>query len=123
MDVGLDAGERYEAVVERLDEGHLLAGVGREELLTQLNVKVEGILIALAVNSDEILRGKGGELGEHRFYLAGEYVDTADDEHVIAAAQYLAHPYCGASALARLIVEAREVTGAIAQYGHGLLAE
>ena len=123
MDVGFDAGERYKSVVERLDKRHLLAGIGREEFFAELHVEVEGVLVALAVHGNEILRSEGGELGEHRLYLAGEYIDATDDEHVIAAAQHLAHPHCGASALARLIDKAGEVAGAVAQYGHGLLAQ
>ena len=69
------------------------------------------------------MRSEGGELGEHRLYLAGEYIDATDDEHVVAATQHLAHPHCGASALARLVDKAGEVAGAVAQYRHGLLAQ
>ena len=49
VDVGFDARERHEAVVQRLDEGHLLAGVRREELFAQLHVQIEGVFVALAV--------------------------------------------------------------------------
>ena len=77
VDVWFDAGEGDEAVVERLDEGHLLARVRREELFAQLDVEVEGVLVALAVHGDEVLRREGGELGEDRLNLAREYVDAA----------------------------------------------
>ena len=89
VDVGFDAGKGDETVVERLDERHLLAWVRREELFAQLDVEVEGILVALAIDGDEVLRCEGGELGEHGLYLAWEDIDTTNDEHVVASSQHL----------------------------------
>ena len=89
VDVRLDADEGNDAVVERLDEWHLLGWVWREILLAQLHVEVEGVFVVLTFNGDEILRCEDWELGEHGLYLTWEDVDTTDDEHIVAATQNL----------------------------------
>ena len=106
VDVGFDACEGNQTVVERLDERHLLAWIRREELFAQLDIEVEGILVALAIDSNEVLWCEGRELGEHGLYLAWEDIDTTDDEHVVASSQHLTESYGSTSAFARLVVKA-----------------
>lgn len=83
VDVGLDAYHADDTVIEWLDEWHLLAWVGREELLTQLDVKVEGIFIVLAIDSDEVLWSEGRELGEASLNLRWEDIDATDNHHIV----------------------------------------
>ena len=91
VDIWFDAGQGYETVVEWFDEGHLFAGIGREEFLAEFNIEVEGVFVAFTVDGDEILRSKCGELCEYCFYLAGEDVYATNYKHIVAAANDAAH--------------------------------
>ena len=123
MDVWFDAGQGYETVVEWFDEGHLFAGIGREEFLAKFNIEVEGVFVAFTVDGDEILRSKCRELCKYCFYLAGEDVYATNYKHIVAAAKHLAESDSSTSALTGFVVKAGKVAGAIAEYWHCLLAE
>ena len=94
VDVGLDADERDDAVVEWLDERHLLCRVGREVLGTQLDIEVEGVFVVLAIYGDEILWSEYREFGQHSLNLRWEDVHTTDDEHIVATTQNLSETNC-----------------------------
>ena len=72
VNVGLNTGERNQTVVERLDERHLFAGIGREEFFAQLYVEIECVLVALALHRTELLRSECREVCEHRLKPTGE---------------------------------------------------
>ena len=123
MDVRFDASEGDKTVVERLDERHLLAWIRREELFAQLDIEVESILVALAIHGNEVLRSESRELCEYRLDLTWEYVHATNDEHIVTSAKHLTQTNCCTSALARLVVKAREVASTIAEDWHSLLAK
>ena len=60
---------------------------------------------------------------QHAFDLRREHVDAADDQHIVAATEHLAHPDQGASAVAGGGVEHRQVAGAVAQHRHAFFGQ
>lgn len=123
MYVWFDACQRHKTVVEWFDERHLFAGIWREEFFAEFYIEIEGVFVSFTVDGNEVLWSKSGELCEYCFYLAGEDVYATNDKHIVAAAEHLAESDCSTSALAGFVVEAGKVAGAIAEYGHCLLAE
>ena len=83
MDIRLNAEDAYHTVIEWLDVWHLVSWVRREELFTELNVKVEHIFVVLTIDCDEVLWLEGVELSENSLDSRWEDVDATDDEHII----------------------------------------
>ena len=83
VDVGFDAHHAHDAVVERLDEFHLILWIGAEELGLQFYVQIECVLIVDTIYCDEVLRLECRERCQTGLYLRWEYVHAADDDHVV----------------------------------------
>ena len=69
--------------------GNLSQIIG-EHFLGHLHVYVKGIGVVYAVNNDLIIR-RHAFVQENCFDLRREYVDTADNEHIVASAHRLSH--------------------------------
>ena len=69
---------------------------------------------------------KGGErfrLHQYRFDLRGEYIHSADNQHIVAAACDSLHPDMCTAAFARGRIKYRNVAGTIADYWKGFLGK
>ena len=55
--------------------------------------------------------------------LGGEHIDTTDDEHVVAAPEDTIHTDEGTATGTLVVMERREVVGAVAEQRHALLGE
>ena len=69
----------------------------------------EGTPGELVFHGDEVVGGGLAGLEQHRLDLGGEYVDAADDEHVVGAAPGLGHLDEGTAAAALLPGEGGDV--------------
>ena len=123
MDIGFNTRNRHESVVKMLDERHLLGGIGREEVFAEFHVKVEGVFIVLTVHRDEVLRCEGWEFRKNGFNLAGEYVNPADDKHIVATSENLTNAHCCATATTLLRNKMRKVACAVADDRHRFLTK
>ena len=69
------------------------------------------------------MRRKFRKAQDHTLYLRREYVDAADDEHVVAAAHDTVHAHQRTPARTFLIVQRRQVVRPVAQQRHRLLGQ
>ena len=61
-----------------------------EHFLGHLHVYVKGIGVVYAVNNDLVIR-RHAFVQKDRFNLRREYIDAADNEHIVASAHGLSH--------------------------------
>ena len=110
---------RLHPALEALQVAHRLG----EDVLADLDPHLDDVEVALAIDDDLVVRLDLGDAHQHLFDLAGEHVDAADDQHVVAASDGLAHARGRAPASARLGDEAAQVARAVADQRLGLAAK
>ena len=97
---------------------HLLAqGIGAVGL-AGFDVHREMIEVALAGDFELVMGRQAGHLEDHLLDLRREYIDAADDHHVVAAPGDLVHAAHGPR---RARQQAGEIAGAVADDRHGFL--
>ena len=112
--LGIDSEHGLDRLSERaLLDGKILDGI-RELVGAELNVNVEGIVVLYAVNLDEVVGGVAF-VKKNGFDLGGEYVNAADDEHIVASAHGLCHLDECSAAGALLAGENADIAGTVTE--------
>ena len=70
-----------------------------------------------------MVRNGSAQAQQRGLNLCREYIDAADDLHVVGTSCKLGDPWCLSSALAGLIGDAGQILGPIPQQGHGFLGQ
>ena len=96
-----------------------IAEVVGEHLGRQLNADLEGVSVVYTVNDDLIIRPVT-VIEKHGLDLAREYVDAANDKHIVSAASRLRHLDVSSAAGAFLPREAADVASPVSYDRKGL---
>ena len=91
--------------------------IGKE--LLQFHFNKHGVVFRRAFERDEVVSSQLGELEQDLLNLDGEYVDSLQNYHVVAAAFHAVKAFVLASAGTFARQDAREVACAVPQQGHG----
>jgi len=90
-----------------------------KQLIRALNPNFQGVeFVPAPVDDDLVVRLQIAELKQDALDLGGKDIDSAHDEHIVGAAQYLVHADDSAAAGTWLGVKRGAVAGAVADEGH-----
>ena len=85
--------------------------------------QLECIGIVFSANVQLVIHSQFLELGNNRFYLGREYVDAADDQHVISTSEHSTHTHCRSSARTLVSHKITDVTSPVSDHRHAFLAQ
>ena len=122
-DVGADGEHALQFVGQALAQLEHGAELVAEIVLAHLDLHLKRIEAVDTVDDQHVYRFELGHFEDYALHLRGENVDTADNKHVVAAADDAGHADVGSAAGARLADERREVLGSVTQQGHACFGE
>src|SRR5690554_622310 len=113
--------QALDVVVDTPPDALQLTDTVRPVLLVDLHTNLHGVEVVFPTDDQLVVGCCLCHLHQHRFHLRGEDVHTADDQHVVRAAEAFLHAYQRASAITFAVMQACQIACAVAQQRHRLL--